>query len=83
MSFQDNIPAIPIDIFKDQYVLVIDLASMQDATENFLYPELVPDPLRLELIFTFPLEHVAELIVLGERLTSVAVDKYGVVGKNL
>ena len=45
------------------------------------YQELVGEPLRLELNFTFPLEHVTELIVLGERMSSVAVDKFGVVGK--
>ena len=83
MNFQDDIPSIPIDKFKDHYVLVFDLTSMQDATENCLYPELVGEPLRLELNFTSPLEDVTELIVLGERMSSVAVDKFGVVGKNI
>ena len=83
MNFQDDIPSIPIDNFKDHYVLVFELTSMQDATENCHYPELVGEPLRLELNFTFPLEHVTELIVLGERMSSVAVDKFGVVGKNI
>ena len=83
MNFQDDIPSIPIDNFKDHYVLVFDLTSMQDATENCQYPELVGEPLRLELNFTFPLEHVTELIVLGERMSLVAVDKFGVVGKNV
>ena len=64
-------------------VLVFDLTSMQDATENYHYPKLVGEPLRLELNFTCPLEHVTELIVLGERMSSVAVDKFGVVGKNI
>ena len=81
MTFQDDIPSIPIDNFKDRYVLVFDLTSMQDATENCHYPELVGEPLRLELKFTFALEHVTELIVLGKRWSSVAVDKFGVVGK--
>ena len=36
MNFQDDIPSIPIDDFKDHYVLVFDLTSMQDATENSL-----------------------------------------------
>ena len=83
MNFQDDIPSIPIDNFKDHYVLVFDLTSMQDATENCHYPELVGEPLRLELNFTFPLEHLTELIVLAERMSSVAVDKFGVVGKNI
>ena len=83
MNFQDDIPSIPIDDFKDRYVLVFDLTSMQDATENCHYPELVGEPLRLELNFTNPLENVTELIVLGELMSSVAVDKFDVVGKNV
>ena len=54
---------------------------MQDATENCHYPELVEEPLRLQLNFTFPLKHVTELFVLGKRMSSVAVAKFGVVGK--
>ena len=83
MNFQDDIPSIAIDNFKDHYVLVFNLTSKQDATENCHYPELVGEPLRLELNLTFALEHVTELIVLGERMSSVAVDKFGVVGKNI
>ena len=83
MNFQDDIPSIPMDDSKDHYVLVFDLTSMQDATENCSYPELLGEPLRLELNFTNPLENVTELIVLGERMSSVAVDKFGVVGKNV
>ena len=83
MNFQDDIPSIPIDDFKDHYVLVFDLTSMQDASENCHYPELVGEPLRLELNFTSPLENVTELSVLGERMSSVAVDKFGVVEKNV
>ena len=81
MNFQGDIPSIPIDNFKDHYVLVFDSTSMQDNTENCHYPKLVGEPLRLEIKFTFPLQHVTELIVLGERMSSVAVDKLGVVGK--
>ena len=83
MNFQDDIPLIPIDGFKNHYVLVFDLTSMQDATQNCHYPELVGEPLGLELNFTFRLEHVAELIVLAERMYSVAVDKFGVIRKNI
>ena len=83
MNFQDDIPSIPIDDFKDHYVLVFDLTSMEDATEKCYFPEFVGEPLRLELNFTNPLENVIEIIVLGERMSSVAVDKFDVVGKNV
>ena len=73
---------INIDNVKYHYVLVFDLTSMQDATENCLYPELIGEPLRLELNLTFPLEHDIELIALGERMISVAVHRFGIVGQN-
>ena len=47
MNIQDDIPSIPTANFKDHYVLVFDLTSMQDATDNCHYPELIGEPLRL------------------------------------
>ena len=82
-NFKNDIPSIPVDNFKDHYVLVFDLTSMEDATEHCHYPELIGEPRRLELYFSSPLENVTEVIVWGERMFSVAVDKFGVVGKNL
>ena len=83
MKFQDDIPSIPIDDFKHHFVLVFESTSMQDATENCHHPELVGEPLKLELNFIQPFENVTELIVMGERMSSVLVDKFGVVGKNV
>ena len=83
MSFQVDIPSIPIGNFEDHYVIVFHLTSMQDATENCLHPEIVGETLRLELKFTSSLQHVTELIVLGERTSSVAVDKFGVFKKKI
>ena len=34
VKFQDDTPSIQVDIFKDYYVLVFALTSMQDATEH-------------------------------------------------
>ena len=81
MTFLDDNLPIPIDNFEDHFVLVFDLTSMQNPTQNCHYTEIVGEPLMLELNFTFPLEHVNELIVLGERMSSIAVDKLGVIGK--
>ena len=83
MNFQDDIPSISIEDFKDHFLLMFDLTSMQDAAENCHDPDFVGELLRLELNFNNPLENVTELVVLGERMSSVAVDKFGVVGKNV
>ena len=81
MSFQDDFPSIAIDDFKDLYDLLTDLTIMQDAIENCHLPELVKEPLGLELNFTFSLEHDTELLVLGERMSLAAVDKFTVLEK--
>ena len=62
---------------------MFDLTLMQAATENFQYPELVGQPLRLGLNFTFPLEHVTELIVMGKRMPPIAVEIFVVTGKDI
>ena len=82
MNFQDDIPSNAIDNLKDHYVLVFDLISTKSASDNCYYPELVGEPLRLELNFTFPLEHFTELIVLGKRMSLVAADKFSALGKD-
>ena len=74
-------PLIPIDNFKDHCIRVFEFTSMQKTTENRHHPEKFRDPLRLKLNFNFLLDHVTELFVLGERMSRVAVDKFGVVGK--
>ena len=83
MNIQDDIPSIPIDDFKDHYVLVFDVTSKQKATENCHYLEPVGEPLRLQLNFTHLLENITELNLLGEVMSSVVVDMFGVVGKNV
>ena len=67
---------------KEHFVLIFDLTSMQEATKNIHQPEVVGEPLRLKLNFTFPPEQVTERILLGDRVFLIAVNKFGVVGKN-
>ena len=83
INSEDDIPSIPINDCKDHYLLVFDLKPKQDNAENCYYRELKGEPLRLELNFTFPLKQGTTLIVLGQQMSSVAVDKFGVVGKNI
>ena len=81
MNFRVDDLSIPMSLFKDHYVLVFDLTSMEAATKNCHYPETVKDSLRLRLNFTFPLEHVTEFFVSGVRTSLVADQKFDVVGK--
>ena len=79
-KFEDDISSILIDNFKDHYVLVFELTSVQGFIESFFHPELSEEPLRLELIL-FSFEQVTQLFVSGKRLSSVAVGEFVVAGK--
>ena len=83
MNFQNDVPSIPIERFKDHYALVIDLALMQEATENCHYPELVGEPLPETKLHFSSRKSYTEVIVLGERLSSVANNKFAAVGKKV
>ena len=63
MNFQEDTPSIPVDNFKEQYVLVFNLTLRQDATEHCHSPDLNGEPLRLELYFSSPPENVTEVII--------------------
>ena len=82
-NFDEEIPALPNDFFTDHYVLVFDLTSLQDAGENVHYPELSGESVRLEMFFEHPLTNVTELIVLRERISTVKIDQFGTVDKNV
>ena len=76
-------PSFPIDNVKNHPVPVFDLTSIQSSNENCHYTDLLGGPLRLELNFTYSLEHVMETIVLGERMSAVADDNFSVTGRNI
>ena len=67
-NFQDDISSIPFGNFRDHYVVLRDLTSRQDATENCPFPELVGKLQKVEFVFAFPLEHVTDLSAFGENI---------------
>ena len=66
MNFQDDIPPFLKGCCRLHRVLVYDLTSTQDATENWHYQQLVGELLRLELIYTFPVPSVKKFVVVGK-----------------
>ena len=67
-----DFPALPMEDFRNHYILVFDLTSLQDAAEQLHYPEFSGESLRIEMFSQFPLEQITEVIVL----------KFGTVAKN-
>ena len=83
MNFNEEIPALPNNLFQSHYVLVFVLTSLQDAGANIHYTELSGESIRLEMFLDHPLRSVTELIVLGERMSTVKIDQFGTVAKNV
>ena len=67
--------------FQNHCIPVFDLTSVQDAAEQLHCPELCGESLRLEMFLQFPLEHLMEVIVLGEILSNVQIENFGIVAK--
>ena len=83
LNFNEAIPALPNHQFQNHYILVFDLTSLQDAGENVHYPELTGESIRLEMFFDRSLRNVTEIIVLGERMSTVKIDQFGTVANNV
>ena len=81
MKVQDVISPIPVDDGKDNYVVVLNLTSTNDAIKKILYPKQVGvgQPLRPDHDLTFCQNRVTRLNLFIERVSSVAVDTFGVV----
>ena len=68
--------------YENHFVQVFDLTSTQEANVQMYYPDVVAASLRLELFFQTALTETIEVIVLGERLSTIYLDKSGTVVKN-
>ena len=68
LQFNEDFPALPMENFQNQYILLFDLTSLQDAAKQLHYPELSGESLRLEMFFQFPLEQVTEVLEKDYRM---------------
>ena len=68
--------------FQNQYILVFDLTLLQHAPKQLHCSEVTAEISRLEVFCQFPLVQVTKVLVLGERLSNIQIDKFGKVAKN-
>ena len=72
----DDIRPLATGCFETHYVIVLDMTSMQNATEYCHHHELFGEPLMLEINFIFLVEHFTDCM--GEKLFLIAVARFGV-----
>ena len=82
LNFSDDGPGITLNEYNEQFILVIDLTSISQADTEIYYPELVGAGIRVQLYFTNPLVRTTEVILLGEKLSTIFINKDGKVLKD-
>ena len=73
----------PISDFSHHFIMVFYLTSTQEATHNFIHPELTNSSLSVELKFDTGLPYNIKIFFLGEKLSTVYIDSARNVSKNV
>jgi hypothetical protein len=74
LNFTHDGPNIFLEDYPNHYILVFDLTSTAESTMDVIYPEL-GGAIRIELYFDTGLTDATELLLLGERLSTIYIDK--------
>ena len=83
LAYEDSGNAIPLTDFPNHYIMVFDLTSTQQASHEFIHPELTNASISLELQFRVALPNNIEVFLLGEKATTVYIDSARNVTKNI
>ena len=82
LKFKEDGPNVKIENYPDHYLLFFDLTSMQESNVVLYYPDIIAAGLRLELYFSENLKETVELMIIGEKLTTVLIKNTGEVTKH-
>ena len=82
LAFIENGHGISLADFPRHYIMVFDLTSTQEATHDFIHPELTNSSLAVELKFGATLANNIEIIFLGEKCSTVYIVSARNVSKN-
>lgn len=83
LAFRKSTHSITLSDFPNHYVMVFDLTSTQQATHDFIHPELTNSSITVELTFEASLANNVEILFMGERTSTIFVDSDRSVSKNV
>ena len=82
LNFLQDGPGIPLSDYDNHFIMVFDLTATQQSDTEIYYPEVVGAGIRLELFFEKALTDTVEIILLGEKLSTVFIQNDGKVIKD-
>ena len=78
----NNSHGISLANYHNPYIMAFDLTSTQEASEDFIHPELTNCSISVELKFNAPLGENVELLFMGERASTVYMRSDRKIAKN-
>ena len=83
LVYVENGHGKPLSDFAHHFIMVFDLTSTQEATHDFIHPELTNSSLLVELKFDTDLPNNIGNFFLGENSSTVYIDSAKNVSKNV
>ena len=82
LAYVEKDHGIPLSEFATHYLMVFDLTSTQEATHNFIHPEVTNSSMSVELKFDAALAHNVEIFFPGEKASTIYIDSVRYTSKN-
>ena len=83
LAYIDNGHGINLEDYPHHFVMVFDLTSTQQASHDFIHPELTNASIAVELKFTNPLPDNIEIFIVGEKASTIYIDSDRKISKNM
>ena len=82
LAYIDNGHGIKLSEYPSHFLMVFDLTSTQQASHDFIHPELTNSSITVELKFSAALPNNIEIFIIGEKTSTIYVDSARRVSKN-
>ena len=82
LAYIDNGHGISLTDYPNHFIMVFDLTSTQQASHDFIHPELTNCSISIELKFSAALPNNIEIFIVGKKASTIFVDSARRVSKN-
>ena len=82
LAYIDNGHGISLTDYPNHFIMVFDLTRTQQASHDFIHPELTNCSISVELKFSVALPNNIEIFIIGEKASTIFVDNARRVSKN-
>ena len=82
LAYIDNGHGISLTDYPNHFIMVFDLTSTQQASHDFIHPELTNCSISVEFKFSVALPNNIEIFIIGEKASTIFVDSARRVSKN-